>query len=143
MSAINPASFVTPPTAGLQPNPLFTPEAQAERPQPHEGRAYGHARDGVDAGREGGANQMGMMRNAYLDSYQPFGHSPRQAEPALGGLASADPFSPPVYNQNVYGGLDSSYGDFAGPNGPSPGSSRLHPTAGDWTSRFQGLSLGS
>ncbi|PKY04367.1 PSP1 domain protein [Aspergillus campestris IBT 28561] len=143
MSAINPASFVTPPTGGLQPNPLYTPEAQAERPHPHEGRGYGHARDGIDAGREGGANQMGMMRNAYVDSYQPFGHSPRQPEPGLGGLASADPFSPPAYNPNAYGGLDSSYGDYAGPNGPSPGPSRLHPTAGDWTSRFQGLSLGS
>ncbi|THC90407.1 hypothetical protein EYZ11_010126 [Aspergillus tanneri] len=47
MSAINPASFVTPPSAGLQsPNPLgYNQETQIDRPHQHESRAYGPTRD--------------------------------------------------------------------------------------------------
>ncbi|KAE8144815.1 hypothetical protein BDV25DRAFT_145252 [Aspergillus avenaceus] len=139
MSAINPASFLTPATAGLPPNPLnYNPDAQADRHHHPEGRTYGPARDGLD--RDTIANQMGVLRNAYADSYQPFGQAPRQPESGLGVLATGDPFSP--YSPTAYGGLESNYGDYA----TSPGTStnaRIHPGPGEWATRFQGLSLGS
>lgn len=141
MSAINPASFVTPPGTGLQANPL----AYGQDPHPDrrpENRGYGSPRDGADGGRDVLANQMGLLRNVYSDPYQSFGQSPRQPEQGLGGFSPglqspADPFSP-----------------YAAPNGPletgydyatsgAGGASRVHPTSGDWANRFQGLSLGS
>lgn len=140
MSAINPASFVTPPSAGLSaPNPLaYNHDAQADRPL--DGRIYGHPRDAMGTGRDIGANQMGMLRNAYVDSYQPFSQASRQ--PELGGLASVDPFTP--YSANNYGSLDSGYVDYGAGTGASPGPSRLHAAPSEWiNNRFQGLSLNS
>ncbi|KNG87942.1 PSP1 domain protein [Aspergillus nomiae NRRL 13137] len=140
MSAINPASFVTPPTAGLQPpNPLgYNTETQTDRSHHPESRAYGHARDGVD--REAIANQMGALRTAYTESYQPFGQGLRQPESGLGSLATGDPFSP--YPPAAYGGLESSYVDYATSPGTAAGP-HIHQSPADWTRRFQGLSLGS
>ncbi|OJJ39583.1 hypothetical protein ASPWEDRAFT_105170 [Aspergillus wentii DTO 134E9] len=150
MSAINPASFVTPPSAGLQPTggipntPPYGQEPHTDRRLQHDNRAYGGARDAMD-GRDVLPNQMGLPRSAYADPYQSFSPAPRQPEPGLGGFATglqspSDPFSP--YSSGGYG-LDSGYVDYpvnaVGPGGPS----RVHPAAGDWTSRFQGLSLGS
>ncbi|KAE8352937.1 hypothetical protein BDV28DRAFT_118228 [Aspergillus coremiiformis] len=139
MSAINPASFVTPPAAGLQPpNPLgYNSETQADRSHHPENRPYSHARDGVD--RETVVNPMGMLRNAYTDSYQPFGQGPHQQESGLGALATGDPFSP---YPPTYGGLESSYVDYATSPGTTAGP-RIHQSPADWTGRFQGLSLGS
>ncbi|PYI05016.1 hypothetical protein BO78DRAFT_448221 [Aspergillus sclerotiicarbonarius CBS 121057] len=141
MSAINPASFVTPPSAGLSaPNSLaYSHDAQVDRPL--DNRIYGHAREGMDAGRDVGANQMGVLRNAYADSYQSFGQASRQPEPGLGGLTTADPFSP--YSPNGYGPLDSGYVDYGAGTGTSAGPSRLHPAPTEWVGRFQGLSLNS
>lgn len=143
MSAINPASFVTPPTAGLSSNPLgYGQEGQPDR-RHHENRAYGGARDGTDAGRDAIANQMGLLRNAYADPYQAFGQGARQPDPGVGALGSglqsqADPFAP--YSPG-YGSLESGYADYGNSGGGS--AQRVHPTSGDWASRFQGLSLGS
>ncbi|PYH44317.1 PSP1 family protein [Aspergillus saccharolyticus JOP 1030-1] len=139
MSAINPASFVTPPSAGLQaPNPLaYNHDAQVDRSHQHDGRLYSPARDGHDAGRDG---QLGVLRSAYAEPYQSFGPSSRAAESGLGGLASADPFSP--YSPSGYTPLDSGYVDYAAGSGASAGSARMHPQ-NEWTSRFQGLSLNS
>ncbi|KAF7597043.1 hypothetical protein BBP40_010517 [Aspergillus hancockii] len=138
MSAINPASFVTPPNAGLQPqNPLgYSTEAQTDRPP--ESRKYGHTRDGID--REAITNQIGGLRNAYTESYQPFGQALRQPESGLGALATGDPFSP--YQPTAYGGLESSYVDYATSPGTTTGP-RIHQAPTEWASRFQGLSLGS
>ncbi|PYH96346.1 hypothetical protein BO71DRAFT_417818 [Aspergillus ellipticus CBS 707.79] len=135
MSAINPASFVTPPSAGLPvPNPLtYSHDAQADRPL--DSRVYGHTRDGMEGGRDAAAN--GMLRNTYAEPYQSFSQPSRQPEPGLGGLASADPFSP------YYGPLDSGYVDYAAGAGTSGGPSRIHPAPNEWMSRFQGLSLNS
>ena len=142
MSAINPASFVTPPSAGLQSNPLaYGQDAQTERRQP-ENRAFG-ARESPDMSRDTLANQMGLLRTAYSDPYQGFGQTSRQPESSLGGFPSGlqsqtDPFGAyiPTYSQ-----MESGYADFgAGTPGGAP---RAHPTTGDWVNRFQGLSLGS
>lgn len=135
MSAINPASFVTPPTAGLPP-----PGGVANA----DGRVYGAARDGMDVGRDTVGNKIGPLRSTYIDPYQSFPHGARQPESGLGELApSADPFSP--YPPNAYGGtLDTSYVDYAAHSpGVGSGPSRVHNAPNDWTTRFQGLSLGS
>ncbi|KAL3454509.1 hypothetical protein BJX65DRAFT_291968 [Aspergillus insuetus] len=142
MSAINPASFVTPPTAGLSsPNPLgYAQDTQNDRPHQRDLRAYGHPRDGLDASRDGAGNQMGLLRNGYGESYQQqFGHS-RQPEAGLGGLGSVDAFT---YQQSAYSPLESGYNDYVASPGGNPGSSRMNPAQGEWASRFQGLSLNS
>ncbi|KAL4891676.1 hypothetical protein BDV59DRAFT_208875 [Aspergillus ambiguus] len=141
MSAINPASFVTPPTAGLQhSNPLYNQDNAADRSHQHETAQYGHARDS-DGGREPAANPLGLLRNTYPDSYQSFGQGSRMPEAGLGGLASGDPFAP--YSPHAFGGLDASYSDYATSPGASSGPPRMHVGPGDWVNRFQGLSLGS
>ncbi len=145
MSAINPASFVTPPTAGIQsPNPLgYGQDAQGDRPHQRDVRAFGNSRDGLDAGRDGDgvANQMSLLRSGYGDSYQQFGHSPRQPEAGLGGLGSVDPFT--SYPAGGYGALEPGYTDYTGTPGVNNGASRMHPAPVEWVNRFQGLSLNS
>lgn len=135
MSAINPASFVTPPTAGLpgpsgMTNPLYSQDApHGDRRHQHE-RPYG-GRD-ADAGQEM-ANPMGMLRTAFTDTYQPFAQSARQVD-----AGQPDPFAP--YSPTSYGTLETGFSDY--PAGSEP-SSRMHPAQGEWASRFQGLSLNS
>lgn len=138
MSAINPASFVTPPSAGLQPSGAlgYGQEGPSDRRQ-HD-RAFGNGREAMEAGREFIPNPM--LRNSYADNYQPFGQGPRHPEAGpsgFGGLqGQGDPFS--AYAPTNYGSMETGYADYANsPRIPSV------PGAGDWASRFQGLSLGS
>ncbi|TQB67576.1 hypothetical protein MPDQ_005194 [Monascus purpureus] len=141
MSAINPASFITPPTAGIQPSSgMYGQDVQADR-RHHDNRAYGGGRDAMDPGRDGVASPLGSVRGVFADSYQPFGQTSRHPDLGLIGFASSpqpqsDPFAP--YSPNLYGRFDPAYLD-AG----IPGSSRVLPGQGDWVNRFQGLSLGS
>lgn len=141
MSAINPASFVTAPGAGLQPpggldNLGYGQEVPPNRRHPQDIRAYGNGQ-GMETGRDAMTNQM-LLRNAYADNYQQFGQGSRQPEASLGGgfglQAQPDPFS--SYAPSMYGPMETGYADYA--NSP-----RISPAPGDWTSRFQGLSLGS
>ncbi|KXG53633.1 uncharacterized protein PGRI_006830 [Penicillium griseofulvum] len=136
MSAINPASFVTPPTAGLSgpatmPNPLYGQEA--DRRHQLESRSYGGARDAVDSGREM-SNPVGVLRTSYGEPYQSLSQPPRHPEGP-----QSDIFAPQV--PSSFGPADSfEYpGNIAGSNG----SSRMHPAQGEWINRFQGLSLNS
>ncbi|CDM26535.1 hypothetical protein DTO013E5_4741 [Penicillium roqueforti] len=136
MSAINPASFVTPPTSGLSgpgtiPNPLYAQEA--DRRHQLDSRSYGGARDSVDTGRDM-PNPVGMLRTSYGESYQPFSQPSRHSE----GLNS-DAFAPHV--PSSFGPADSF--EYPGNIGSSNGSSRVHPAQGEWINRFQGLSLNS
>lgn len=161
MSAINPASFATP-TAGLQPPGNvglglgYGQEASSDRRHQHDHRTYGlaqaqasssNARDPLDANRDAIVNQVGLLRNAYVDSYQSFGQAPRQPELGLTGFAPVvqpqiDPFSP--YPSYGYGVVDSGVADYTTTSGAGPSSAqRAHPVQGDWVNRFQGLSLGS
>ncbi|KAJ5206823.1 hypothetical protein N7491_002544 [Penicillium cf. griseofulvum] len=131
MSAINPASFVTPPTAGLSgpatmPNPLYGQEA--DRRHQLESRSYGGARDAVDPGREM-SNPVGVLRTSYGESYQPLSQPPRHTEGP-----HSDVFTPQV---------PSSFGPADSFEYPSNGSSRMHPAQSEWINRFQGLSLNS
>ncbi|KAL4942435.1 hypothetical protein BDV06DRAFT_222200 [Aspergillus oleicola] len=124
MSAINPASFVTPPTAGLQsPNPLGYGQ-DGDRSHQRDGRGFGHSRDGLDVGRDGVGSQMNLLRSGYGEPYQQF-HTPRQPEAGLGGLGSVDPFT--TYPQGGYGPLDSGYSDYTATSGANPASSRMQP----------------
>ena len=135
MSAINTASFVTPPTAGLPgpgtiPNPLYSQEG-ARRHQ-LDSRSYG-ARDAVDTGRDM-PNPVGMLRASYGESYQPFTQPSRHSEGP-----HSDAFAPQV--SSSFGPADSF--EYPGNIGGSNGSSRAHPAQGEWINRFQGLSLNS
>ncbi|KAI9367352.1 PSP1 C-terminal conserved region-domain-containing protein [Aspergillus egyptiacus] len=140
MSAINPASFVTPPSAGLQsPNPLgYAQDTQGDRTHQRDASAYGHLRDGLDAGRDGVGNQMGILRSGYgVEQFQPFGQTPRQTDSTF-----IDPFA--SYAQSAYGALDSGLADYtATSGGNNNGHSRLHPAPAEWVNHFQGLSLNS
>ncbi|KAL4907297.1 hypothetical protein BDW74DRAFT_148895 [Aspergillus multicolor] len=133
MSAINPASFVTPPTAGLHsPNPLsYGPDTPGDRAHQRDGRGFGPPRDGLDVGRDG----VGLLRSGYGDAYQQFGLTSRQPETSL----PVDPFT--SYQPGGYGSLE--YNDYATTSGGNTGSSRMQPAPGEWMSRFQGLSLNS
>jgi hypothetical protein len=135
MSAINPASFVTPPTTGLSgpgtmPNPLYGQDA--DRRHQLENRSYGGARDAVDTGREM-PNPVGMLRTSYGESYQPFSQPSRHSE----GPAHSDVFAPQA---SSFGPADSF--EYPGNIGANS-SSRVHPAQGEWLNRFQGLSLNS
>ncbi|KAJ5601007.1 hypothetical protein N7510_010541 [Penicillium lagena] len=142
MSAINPASFVTPPSAGLQgppsgiSNPLYGQDGpHTDRRHQHDGRAYAGARADVDPGREGIPNPM-LLRTNYPESYQPFAQPSHQAE------GQSDPFS--TYSPTSFGPLDTAgYADFSPSGAGSNGASRMHPAQGEWVNRFQGLSLNS
>jgi cell fate regulator YaaT (PSP1 superfamily) len=139
MSAINPASFVTPPTPGLpgpgpgsMPNPLYTQETPDRRHQ-HDGRQHG-AREPVDTGRDM-QNPVGMLRTAYGDTYQPFTQPSRQPD-----SSQSDPFA--AYSPPAYGPLDGAF-DYGAVSAASNGATRMHPAQGEWVGRFQGLSLNS
>ncbi|KAH8700533.1 PSP1 domain protein [Talaromyces proteolyticus] len=149
MSAINPASFVTP-TGGLQPpgpNALsYNQDPVADRRHAQDSRVLNvsqmpqstaNLRDPVERADLGG--HSGMVRNAYIDPYQGFGSAIRHHEPGFGqNLASNDPFA--SYPSSAYSLLESSSPDYVGPTSHGQ---QIDPAQGDWVGNFQGLSLGS
>ncbi|KAL4973494.1 PSP1 C-terminal conserved region-domain-containing protein [Aspergillus desertorum] len=139
MSAINPASFVTPPSAGLHsPNPLgFGQDTPGDRAHQRDSRGFGHSRDALDVGRE--SVSVGLLRSGYGDTYQQFAHTSHQHEAGLGGLAAADPFT--SYQPGGYGSLE--YADYTATSRGNAGPSSMQPAPGEWMNRFQGLSLNS
>ncbi|KAJ5363939.1 uncharacterized protein N7496_009652 [Penicillium cataractarum] len=141
MSAINPASFVTPPTAGLQgaptgmTNPLYSQDAaQADRRQQQDGRAYPGTRDEV--GRETMANPVGVLRSAYADAYPSFAPPSRHVDGA-----TADPFGP--YSPTSFGALETGFSAYQVGDMGSNSAARMPSAQGEWVGRFQGLSLNS
>lgn len=151
MSAINPASFVTPPSAGLQPSGSlgYGQEASAPSDRRHHDRGGfggGAAREGMETGRDYVTNPM--LRNAYPENYPGFAQAPRHTEAGPGGFGGglpgqADPFAayaaagaPPVPPPGAFGAMETGYMDYA--NSP-----RIPAVPSDWVNRFQGLSLGS
>ena len=125
MSAINPASFMTPPTAGPQPYGQET-----DRRHQYDGRTYNLSRDGM-------GTPLSSMRSAYTDLPPPFGQSSRPLDLGIGMFAPSpqpqpdDVFAAP-YSSSMYGKYEPEY--------LVP---QLHPGQQDWVNRFQGLSLGS
>lgn len=147
MSAINPASFVTP-TAGLQPPGVghigYAQEPSTDRRHPHENRNYGisplsQAPPNLREALERGEFSDGKgIRNTYIDPYQGLGSGPRQHDAAFGhGSPSHDPFSP--IPSSGYGFLDPVGSDYLR---AASNQRTEHPQA-DWVGGFQGLSLNS
>lgn len=149
MSAINPASFVTP-TAGLPPPGVgalgYPQDSTTDRRHAHDGRNYNlshlsqtppNIRESLERGDFSGTNPA--VRNAYIDPYQGLGSPVRQHElgSAQGG-GFHDPFS--SFPSNGYGLLESPSSDFVR---ASSNIQRTDPTAADWVGGFQGLSLNS
>ncbi|KAF7712078.1 PSP1 C-terminal domain-containing protein [Penicillium ucsense] len=142
MSAINPASFVTPPTAGLSGSPVVMgnqaysqdPTHFDRRLQP-EARAYPGSRE--DVARDGMANPAGLVRSPYADAYSAFAQASRPYD-----APTADPFGP--YSPTSFGPMDSGLAEYPG-NGMAPNGPVRMPTSthGEWVGRFQGLSLNS
>ncbi|EEH18958.2 hypothetical protein PABG_01277 [Paracoccidioides brasiliensis Pb03] len=147
MSAINPASFVTP-TAGLTSAMGFGQENHPDRRRPHDFKPFTPgAGQGVTGGYADAAARdiTGTARSTYRDPYQAFAAG-RQAELGLSSFSQVlqpqtDPFSS-IPSTN-YGTGDPNLGDFNSAAGLGPAGRQTHPTQGDWTNRFQGLSLGS
>lgn len=137
MSAINPASFVTPPTAGLQGpaaiNPLYNQDAHSDRRHQHDGRAYPGAREDV---RDNMANPVSMLRPSYADTYSAFAQPSRQAD-----APTVDPFGP--YSPTSFGPLDAGLSDYPVGAVGAAGATRMPAAQGEFFSRFQGLSLNS
>lgn len=124
MSAINPASFVTPPTPGLSgpvpiSNPLYGQEADHRH---HDPRPYG----GSDTGH------AGMLRTAYGDAHQSFNQPPH-----LTGGPHSDIFG--AQNASGFG----STGPFDDPSSLDPNSAGRMQAQNEWLTRFPGLSLNS
>jgi hypothetical protein len=146
MSAINPASFVTP-SAGLPPPGVnssgFGPESTPDRRHQPDNRGYngsGGSRDPLDP-RDTATNPVNVLHNAYMDPYPAFGPAGRQQEMGFSpGVPPNDPFS--SYPTNGYGLMDSAGAEFTG-SAASNNGQRINPTQGEWVNRFQGLSLGS
>lgn len=151
MSAINPASFVTPST-GLPPpapsgNPLAYGQDHSDRRHLHDPRPYNGPP--ISAGTSVIRDPLDpqILRNNYLDPYQPFGNVLRQpADSALGAFGHPapqhDPFS--SYPSAGYGTADGGFADYSTiPNAISSPGQRGNQAQGEWINRFQGLSLGS
>ncbi|KKZ62297.1 hypothetical protein EMCG_03269 [[Emmonsia] crescens] len=151
MSAINPASFVTP-TAGLQPPSGigFSQEGHPDRRRPHEFKPFtpGVGQGGASAGGFADAaarDPTGNLRSQYMDPYQAF-TAGRQHDLGVPGFSQGvqpqtDPFS--SFQPSSYGAGDPNLPDFNNAAGLGAAGRQAHPTHGDWMNRFQGLSLGS
>lgn len=158
MSAINPASFVTP-TAGPQlPTALsssglmgFGQDAHPDRRRQHDFKQYG---GGVNQGVSPGvfadplnrdAANRGASRAPYLDPYQTFGVG-RQPEAGMPAFATQHPHQPDPFASypSNYGMMNPNIPEFGAATGLGPADSvrRTHPPQ-DWANQFQGLSLGS
>lgn len=155
MSAINPASFVTP-SAGLQPPNVIGPGSiGAERDSPSERRrqaeykSYGVGQPQTSPSSFGDSAdaQFQGLRSPFANPYPNFG--PGMRHPGLGlagfnpGLQSPnDPFS--TYTPSAYSIMEPGLQDYnTSPSSGVDDPRRVHPTNPDWTGNFQGLSLGS
>jgi hypothetical protein len=145
MSAINPAAYQTPTSSlGLQPAPGGQPFSPNDGQNGRQ-RGYGARQQGGMGGFESQYDTESSMRGGYMPpfpSYPPgIGQGPAPGMPPFGAGMSMDPFGD--YYQPSYGMLNPNAPNFAsGRPGMSSRGSNQSPT-GDWTGRFQGLSLGS
>ena len=161
MSAINPASFVTP-TSSLNVPPPFaaigvqggrSSPASRRRPQNHNlapGSIGGYA-DPADPTRSSTSAQGTGFRSAYLNPYQglnlgsglqPHGQDMTGFPSAMyGQLGSTDSFTP--YTAHHYAMLDPNAPSFSTSQRPTsrPNRGGRSPSQ-DWTGNFQSLTLG-
>ncbi|KAM5465596.1 hypothetical protein MauCBS54593_006371 [Microsporum audouinii] len=147
MSAINPASFVTPspglpapvPNAGLM---GYGQDAHADRRRQPDFGQYSGINQGISGPYSDPANRDSVqsgMRPPYLDPYHTFGVA-RQPDTGFGAgiQPQTDPFS--SYPQPSYGMMDPNAAEFGRLN---VGGHRAHPAQNEWTNQFHSLSLNS
>ncbi len=159
MSAINPASFMTP-TAGLQlPSGIGPGALNARRDSPVDPRQnydqvpYGGLRSQrsyqggftqpTEHGRENGTPHNNTFHNPFAPPFQPASQLSRGTPVTIGEYAQAFPqqFAPlQAFNPLSYGYREQ-YIQTPQPNGHDP--RRPHPMSNEWMNNFQGLSLGS
>ncbi|EPS27954.1 hypothetical protein PDE_02899 [Penicillium oxalicum 114-2] len=142
MSAINPASFVTPPTAGLSGSSVgMSSQAYNTDPAHYDRRLQSHARGypvpREDVTREGMATPVGLVQTPYADTYSAFAPSARPYE----APAAADSFGP--YSPTNFGPMETGLSDYSAAGMTPTGPVRMPTAHGEWVSRFQGLSLNS
>jgi hypothetical protein len=149
MSAINPASFQTPTASlGLTPAPAGHPTSQLfggnDGPSSRQ-RGYGGRQQPSNSGFESQYDPDPGMRGGFMPAFPGYppsmGQGPAPGMPPFGAGMPMDPFGD--YYQHSYGMLNPNAPNFAsGRSGLGSRASNQSPT-GDWTGRFQGLSLGS
>jgi hypothetical protein len=155
MSAINPASFVTP-TASLSIQHSFGMhglggDSPSSRRRQH-GLNMSHASpalyDDNSNSPQGYVSSQGSgLRNPYFNPYQSLSTGIQQPESNLSSYQpmvqqSAERFTP--YLNSPYHMLNPTASSFAASHGNSGRTGRSNQsTAPDWTTNFQGLSLGS
>ena len=162
MSAINPASFVTPNTGLQQPSAIGPGSLGAGRDSPSERRrqaeykSYGlgqlqgspSALAGLsDNNRDFVSGQVPGLRTPYMNPYQSF--NPAMRYPGLGLTAYGQEMHPPhdpfsAYPPASYSILSPSLSEYNTSPGPAANGGRRGPSSGaDLLNGFHGLSLGS
>jgi hypothetical protein len=145
MSAINPASFQTPTASlGLTPAPVGGTFPSTDAPNGRQ-RGYGGRTQGGPGGFDAQYDPEPNMRGGYMPPFPGYppgmGQGPAPGMPPFSANMPMDPFGD--YYQPSYGMLNPNAPNFAsGRSGLGSRASNQSPT-GDWTGRFQGLSLGS
>lgn len=155
MSAINPASFVTP-TAGLPAPGSLGPSSslgfgQDTHPDRRRQQEYKQFSSGVSQGLSPGVfteplnreapGHGGPMRSPYSEHYNTLANVPRQPEAGYNNYPLTMQPQSDAFNtfSAGYGVPDPNAQGFA----TTPGIRRGPPGQDDWMNRFQGLSLGS
>ncbi|KAI9718218.1 MAG: hypothetical protein M1812_004208 [Candelaria pacifica] len=159
MSAINPASFMTP-TAGLQLPSGIGPGALSvrrdspiDRRQHYDQQPYGGLRSQrsyqgtfvqpTEHGRDSSTPHNNTFHNPYAAPFQPASQLSRGTPVTMGEYSQ--PFPQQFATHQSFNPLSYGYREqflpAAQPNGHDP--RRAHPTGTEWMNTFQGLSLGS
>ena len=153
MSAINPASFITP-TASLVPTALGSHafsagtgrQSPATRRRPHHTPYSQQSRGAYDESFEPhrGTQHRGTQREQYYGGYSGYETTASQNTYGVPGYhqAAVDPFTPYV----PYPMLNANAPNFAPAHQRRDASGRdnsQHQAGSNWLGRFQGLSLGS
>ena len=150
MSAINPASFVTP-TASLHPSNSFSiisagsHDGHANRRRQPFGASTGYD-ESLEQGRGLVPSQGNGLQNPYFNPYNSMATGMQGPGPGVigypqNGQPTAEPFA--AYLTNPYPMLNPAASAFASAHGSVPRSGRpAHSPTNDFPGKFQGLSLG-
>jgi hypothetical protein len=156
MSAINPASFITPTSSLAQPLPYRG--IGGGRDSPARGGQFGLGvgfgpsspagyDDGYDGGRGGRELQGTGMQIPYFNPYQNVQAANQQSGLGMQGYGmnsrtQVDPFTPYVQSNQMFNPAAPTFAPVQGRQ-PRGGGANLSPANVDWTGRFNSLSLGS
>jgi hypothetical protein len=153
MSAINPASFITPTSSLAQPLPYRGIGGGRDSPARFGlGVGFGPSSpagydDGYDGGRGGRELQGTGMQIPYFNPYQNVQAANQQSGLGMQGYGmnsrtQVDPFTPYVQSNQMFNPAAPTFAPVQGRQ-PRGGGANLSPANVDWTGRFNSLSLGS